>query len=103
MRPESFPGIRLSQLASLYAENTSLFAWILECDSVSLLKRKLMVCANDYWNNQYVFEKTSAYRDKMAGSTKCEIIIINSIIPLLYAYGKFDTRSGYVWKNQSHG
>ena len=43
MRPESFPAIRLSQLASLYAENTSLFAWTLECDSVSLLKRKFMV------------------------------------------------------------
>jgi len=89
MRPESFPAIRLSQLASLYAENTSLFAWTLECDSVALLKRKMMVCANDYWSNHYVFEKTSGFRLKWLGTIKCESIIINSVIPLLYAYGKF--------------
>ncbi len=89
MRPESFPAIRLSQLASLYADNASLFAWILECDSISVLKRKMMVCANDYWSNHYVFEKISDCRIKWLGTTKCESIIINSFIPLLYAYGKF--------------
>jgi Protein of unknown function (DUF2851) len=88
MRPENFPVIRLSQLAALCARSTALFTWILECESVASIRKKLMVRANDYWNNHYVFEKTSSFREKMMGSGMCDNIIINSIIPLLYTYGK---------------
>ena len=88
MRPENFPGIRLSQLASLYAHNVSLFSWLLKCDSVSSLRKMLMVSANDYWNTRYVFDRNSPFREKMLGRDMCENIIINSIIPLLYTYGK---------------
>ena len=88
MRPENFPGIRLSQLASFCAESGALFAWTLECESIPDLKNKLMVRANDYWHNHYVFEKPSSFREKMLGSGMCNNIIINSIIPILYTYGK---------------
>lgn len=47
-----------------------------------------MVRANDYWHNHYVFEKPSPFREKMLGTDMCNNIIINSIIPLLYTYGK---------------
>ncbi|HTB25012.1 MAG TPA: DUF2851 family protein [Puia sp.] len=88
MRPENFPSIRLSQLASLCTETTALFAWTLECSSIQSMRKKLMVSANDYWHNHYVFEKISPYREKMLGIDMCNNIIINSIIPLLYTYGK---------------
>jgi Protein of unknown function (DUF2851) len=88
MRPENFPCIRLSQLAALCVHSTALFAWILECESIPELRKKLMVRANDYWHNHYVFEKSSSFREKKLGSDMCDNIIINSIIPLLYTYGK---------------
>src|SRR5450432_568677 len=88
MRPENFPGIRLSQLATLSSENISLFAWTLTCESIKELRNKIMVRANDYWHTHYVFDKTSPFRKKMLGSSMCNNIIINSIIPLLYTYGK---------------
>ena len=88
MRPENFPCIRLSQLASLCYETTSLFTWILSCNSLSELRKKLMVSANDYWHYHYVFEKKSPFREKMVGRQMSDNIIINSIIPLLYTYGK---------------
>jgi len=88
MRPENFPCIRLSQLASLCTEISGLFAWILECKTLPLLRKKLMVRANDYWYNHFVFEKISPFREKMLGSDMCNNIIINSIIPILYTYGK---------------
>jgi Protein of unknown function (DUF2851) len=88
MRPENFPGIRLSQLAALCVKSTALFSWILECESVLQVRKKLMVRANDYWNNHYVFEKTSVFREKLLGSDMCDNIIINSIIPLMYTYGR---------------
>jgi hypothetical protein len=90
MRPESFPGIRLSQLATFSSESIGLFTWTLECDSFLSLKKKLMVRASDYWHNHYVFDKTTYYREKILGSAMCDNIIINSIIPLLYTYGKLN-------------
>jgi hypothetical protein len=88
MRPENFPSIRLSQLASLCIQSVSLFSWTLECVSVSSLRKKLMVKSSEYWNNHYVFEKSSCFREKIIGVRMCDNIIINSIIPLLYTYGK---------------
>jgi hypothetical protein len=88
MRPENFPGIRLSQLACIFSTNPALFAWIISCSSIQDLKKKLMVTANDYWNQHYVFEKNSPFREKMLGLETCHNIIINSIVPLLYTYGK---------------
>jgi len=101
MRPENFPCIRLSQLAALWANSTALFAWILACESIPLLRKKLMVRANDYWHNHYIFEKPSAFREKMLGSQMCDNIIINSIIPLLYTYGKMIPDPGILKKSIS--
>jgi hypothetical protein len=88
MRPENFPCIRLSQLAAVCFQSTALFAWILECETISQLRKKLMVRANDYWHTHYVFDKASKYREKILGRDMCDNIIINSIIPMLYTYGK---------------
>jgi hypothetical protein len=88
MRPGSFPCIRLSQLAGLYSETTVLFAWILACSSLAEMRKKLMVKANDYWHDHFVFEKPAPFREKAMGYQMCDHIIINGIIPLLYTYGK---------------
>jgi Protein of unknown function (DUF2851) len=88
MRPENFPFIRLSQLASLSSETSSLFTWILKCESLLFLRNKLMVSANDYWRDHYTFEKRAPFREKILGTEKCNNIIINSVIPMLYTYGK---------------
>jgi hypothetical protein len=88
MRPENFPCIRLSQLAAVCFQSTALFTWILECETISQLRKKLMVRANDYWHNHYVFDKVSIFREKILGHDMCDNIIINSIIPIIYTYGK---------------
>jgi Protein of unknown function (DUF2851) len=98
MRPESFPSIRLSQLAGLYSGTTVLFAWILACSSLKEMRKKLMVKANDYWHNHYVFEKQAPFREKTMGYQMCDHIIINSIIPLLYTYGKTVPDAGLLKK-----
>jgi Protein of unknown function (DUF2851) len=98
MRPENFPSIRLSQLAAFWAHSTTFFAWILECNSIHELRKKLMVKANDYWHNHYIFEKPSLFREKMIGIAMCDNIIINSIIPLLYTYGKMIPDTGVLNK-----
>jgi Protein of unknown function (DUF2851) len=89
MRPSSFPGIRLSQLANFYSENITCFSWLLQCNSLDALNKKFNVQANDYWHYHYVFEKSSSFLQKLLGTGMRDTIIINSMIPLLYTYGRF--------------
>ncbi len=87
MRPENFPTIRLSQLATFCVDSGNLFAWILQCSSIGELRRKFAPAANDYWFYHYVFDKKSRFKEKILGRATGERIIINSVIPLLYTYG----------------
>jgi hypothetical protein len=87
MRPQNFPTIRLSQLAALCGEAANLFAWILQCSSLSELRKKFALVANDYWFYHYVFDKESRFKEKILGRRTSESFIINSVIPLMYTYG----------------
>jgi hypothetical protein len=89
MRPGNFPTIRLAQLAVLIHQSTSLFAKIKEATTVEELKSWFAVTANDYWHYHYSFEQSSAFKPKKLGAAMMENIIINTIAPLLFAYGNF--------------
>ena len=84
MRPENFLASGY-QLATLCSENT------LPGCSLRVyfeLRKKLMVKANDYWFNHYLFDRFSPHREKILGWHMANNIIINTFIPLLYTYGK---------------
>ena len=87
MRPASFPTIRLAQLAMLIYNSEHLFSKIKEAVSVSEVKAMLDVKANDYWNYHYVFDEETDYKEKKLGSQMINNIIINTVVPVLFAYG----------------
>lgn len=89
MRPGNFPTIRLAQLAALIKESAHLFSKIKEAETVVDVKKMFDVTANDYWLYHYKFDKAAAYRKKDLGSSMIENIIINTICPLIFAYGNF--------------
>ena len=87
MRPGNFPTVRLAQLAMLVQQSSHLFSKIKEVQSISELKKMLSLAANDYWNEHYVFDEPSASKKKILGNQMIENIIINTIVPVLFAYG----------------
>lgn len=87
MRPANFPTLRLAQLAMLVQQSSHLFSRIKETDSIITLKELLNVTANDYWHYHYLFDHASAYRCKQLGKQMVENVIINTVIPVLFAYG----------------
>ena len=87
MRPSNFPTIRLAQLAMLIHESEHLFSKIKDASSLKEVKKMLEVSANDYWHYHYVFDETSDYKVKTLGKQMIDNIIINTIIPVLFAYG----------------
>ena len=87
MRPANFPTIRLAQLAALIHESHHLFSIIKESDEIEPIKKMLKVTANDYWHYRYLFDEETTYQEKVLGEQMIQNILVNTIIPILYAYG----------------
>ena len=88
LRPANLPTVRISQLAALLATTGGLFSRILEADDITSLKRIFEVRASEYWDDHFVFGKKSRSYPKTAGSQAADILLINAVIPALFAYGK---------------
>lgn len=89
LRPVNFPTIRLSQLANLYHENTSLFfnwmrPWKLQ-DFYSAYRVK----ASDYWDSHYNFGVVSNSRVKRLSESFIHLLWINTLVPLRFVYSRY--------------
>ncbi|MBK6635280.1 MAG: DUF2851 family protein [Chitinophagaceae bacterium] len=87
MRPSNFPTVRLAQLAMLLHKSHQLFSKIKESPDVKTIRDLLQVTANDYWHYHYVFDVTSAFKKKKLGEQMIDNILINTVVPVLFAYG----------------
>ncbi len=86
LRPDNFPTIRLSQLASLYHSNQAVFEQSINSKSKEDLYKIYSVNASEYWNSHYNFGKESTIKKKAIAKKFIDLIIINTIIPLRFAY-----------------
>jgi hypothetical protein len=73
----------------LVNQSSHLFSKIKETGSVTIVKELLNVTANDYWHYHYLFDEPGEYSPKQLGRQMTENIIINTVIPVLFAYGTF--------------
>ena len=87
MRPGNFPTIRLAQLAMLIHGSVHLFSRIRDTQNLDEVRELFFLTANDYWHYHYRFEEMSAFKKKTLGQGMINNIIINTIVPLLFAYG----------------
>lgn len=87
-RPDNFPTIRLSQLASLYHHEKNLFSKITNEFSLHLLYERFAVAASDYWQSHYQFDKISPKKSKKLTKSFIDLLLINTIIPIQFAYAK---------------
>ncbi len=88
MRPGNFPSVRIAQFADLLYKSHHLFSKILEIENSKDFYKLFTVEVSDYWKTHYVFDKESIKRDKKISKQSINLILINTIIPFLYYYGK---------------
>ncbi len=89
MRPGNFPTIRLAQLAKLITESAHLFSKIKETTSLNDVIKWFDTTANDYWHYHYRFDEATAFKKKNLGAAMIDNIIINTVAPVLFAYGNY--------------
>lgn len=87
-RPDNFPTIRLSQLAALYHSQQNLFSNIIKLNSASAIYRFFEVSASPYWLNHYQFDKESPKKKKLLSKSFIDLVIINTILPIQFAYAQ---------------
>jgi hypothetical protein len=87
-RPDNFPTIRLSQLASLYHIEQNLFSKISSVQSLAAVYELFKVDAFYYWQDHYQFDKISPKKRKRLSKSFIDLIVINTIIPILFAFAR---------------
>ena len=87
-RPDNFPTIRLSQLANLYHSQQNLFSTISTSNSLVTIYKTFGVAVSAYWQTHYQFDKESPKKLKKLSQSFVDLIVINTIIPLQFAFAK---------------
>ncbi|MBC7651298.1 MAG: DUF2851 family protein, partial [Deinococcales bacterium] len=89
MRPANFPTIRLVQLAMLIHNSVHLFSKIKEQSTLQAVKALFEVTTNNYWHSHYQFDKPTTTSVKNLGASSIDNLLINTVIPVLFAYGLY--------------
>lgn len=87
-RPSAFPQIRIAQLAALLHFTQGLFSKIINCEDMGRIRLMFHINASEYWQTHYTFGQVSDKKSKYLGDASLDIILINTIAPILFAYGK---------------
>ncbi len=91
MRPRNFPTIRLAQFAVLFFRTNHLFSKMLAAVSIREVYEMFRTEVTAYWKDHFVLEETSPKQSKKLGKGSIQLLIINTIAPFLFMYGKVHT------------
>lgn len=86
LRPTNFPTIRLAQLASWLYHQKYRFNEVLDARDLSTLANLLHAEVSVYWEKHYTFKKESKRTSKKLTPAFQELLILNTIIPMQYAW-----------------
>ena len=87
LRPSNFPHIRIAQLAYLYHRNYGLLSQLMEKETIEDIRDLLKGGTSDYWLTHHLFDDTSPERPKTLSNASLDLLIINTVVTFLYAYG----------------
>ncbi len=88
LRPINFPTLRIAQFADLMHRNEHLCSHIIEAQTIKDFEQLFRLQASEYWDTHYVFGKISKKQNKVFGQTAFHTVMINTIVPFLFMYGK---------------
>ncbi len=99
--PQNHPALRLAQAATLFTRHELFLDKILACRCVEDIEEIFMVEASDYWTTHYVPSKISDREVKRLGSIKCNILGINVVVMIQFAYGSYTMDDNLVDRAQN--
>ena len=92
LRPQNFPHIRIAQLANLYYQHQAGLSQLIACRDMVSLSERLHTQVTSYWETHYTFGSESIRNAKHLSPFSINLLIINTCIPVLFAYGRHTSR-----------
>lgn len=89
LRPSNFPTIRLAQLAQVYHKYQNVFSKLIHDDSLEAIYNVFKIPTSTFWIHHYTFSKIAKPSSKQLSKAFVQLLIINTIIPLKFAYAKY--------------
>lgn len=89
LRPQNFPYIRIAQLANLYFQHKTKLRDVIECSTIKDLEKLFKVSVTPYWEQHFSFGAKSAKSYRMLTHNSINLILINTVVPIIFAYGKY--------------
>jgi len=96
LRPANFPTVRLAQFAALLFSTKNIFSHLTSLDAGRSVDRLLSHAQSDYWKLHYRFGKKAKGIVPGLGNSSIQNIVINTVAPLLVAYGKYKDEQSYI-------
>ena len=96
LRPINFPSIRIAQFANLIFNSSHLFSKILELENANELEKIMNGSVSEYWERHFILDRSSIKKSKHLGKEAINNIIINTIVPFLFVYGKQKADEKYI-------
>ncbi|MBQ0023979.1 MAG: DUF2851 family protein [Prevotellaceae bacterium] len=90
LRPQNFPHVRIAQLAMLYYEQHLNLSRLLNAETLDEVHALFDTHVSDFWRTHYTFDsQASKPAEKSLSKSSLALLTINSVAPILFAYGKY--------------
>jgi len=98
LRPANFPTVRIAQLAALLHGKNHLFSIMLVLPKVQEYAEFLVNEISPYWQEHYMPGRESKVLAGKMGQESRINLIINTVVPLLFAYGRYHEKQELIDK-----
>lgn len=88
IRPQNFPYRRIAMLAQFIEGGFRMMNRILDAEGEKEMRALFEVELSGYWTKHYTFGKPNERATATLSRSSTDIILINTVAPLLYAYGE---------------
>ncbi|UXX80708.1 DUF2851 family protein [Reichenbachiella carrageenanivorans] len=98
LRPGNFPTVRLAQFAAFMTRNVKCFDQFIHYQKTKDLLTLFEVDVDDYWQQHYDFGKASNRSQNAMGKSSIDLILINTVAPLLASYSQYTDEISFMDK-----
>ncbi len=88
LHPGCLPPVKIAQLAFLLNREYSLLSRVMEAATLKEVKDILRCGTSEYWETHHLFGATSPRKDKILSDSSLNLILINTVVTFLHAYGQ---------------
>ena len=96
LRPQNFPAVRIAQMAQILTSHHALAQQIIELDTLEAYEKVFeSSLEKGFWLNHYTLKSKSEPNVKNLGKTTVHLLLINAVVPFLFALASYNKNGSF--------